>query len=57
MNIKKQEKCAERFVQLPRHKIPGTENSDSWSSKTRIPPLMTFISMSNDEKFNLCTSF
>ena len=41
---------------MARHKIPGIENSDCSSSKTRVPPQLTFISMSNSEKINLCTS-
>ena len=56
MNIKKQEKCVDRLVELGRHKIPGIENSDCSSSKTRVPPQLTFICMSNSEKINLCTS-
>jgi len=57
MNIKKQENCVERLVGLARHNIPGIEISDCSSSKTRIPSQLTFISMSNVEKFNLYTSF
>ena len=56
MNIKKQEKCVERLVGLARHKNPGIENSDCSKSKTRVPPQLMFISMSNSEKINLCTS-
>jgi len=42
---------------MGRHKILGIQNSDCSSNKTRIQPQMTFISMSNVEKINLCTSF
>ena len=33
------------------------ENLDGSSTNTRLPPLMIRISMSYDEKFNLCTCF
>jgi len=56
MNIKKNEKCVERLDGLARHRIPGIENSDCSSSKTRVPHKLTFISMPNSEKINLCTS-
>ena len=56
MNIKKHEKCVKRLVGLARHKISGIENSDCSNSITRVPPQLTFISMSNSEKINLCTS-
>ena len=56
MNNKKQEKCVERLGGLARHKIPGIEKSDCSSSKTRVPPQLKFISISNSEKINLCTS-
>ena len=45
MNIMNLEKCVERLVRMARHNIPGIEIADCSSSKTRIPPQMTFISM------------
>ena len=47
MNIKEHKKYVQNaFVRLARDKIPSVENPDGSSSNTRIPPLMTCISIS-----------
>ena len=52
MNIKEHKKYVQNaFVRLARDKIPSVENPDGSSSNTRIPPLMTCISISKEDIF------
>jgi len=58
MNTKKHKKCVQNaFVQWAKVRFPGIDNPNGSYSNTRIPLPMTCITIPNDEKFNLYTSF